>query len=158
MRKGRGWEGCDGPEGGWGQRLCAWGAGGRGVCRMDWEKSEWGGAGKVVCVCVCLSVCLSVCAWNGCDGWREEHTEWNNLRRHTSHVVFTTTAAISQSLSVTCQSTNLSTNVRCVQTIRGRCEGKCEVTVESRSYCKKCRLAKCFTVGMKKELILSEYC
>ena len=45
----------------------------------------------------------------------------------------------------------------CVQEIRGRCEGRCEVTVESRSYCKRCRLQKCFTVGMKRELILSTY-
>jgi len=42
------------------------------------------------------------------------------------------------------------------QEIRGRCNGTCEVTVESRSYCKRCRLRKCFTVGMKRELILSK--
>ena len=44
------------------------------------------------------------------------------------------------------------------QTIRGRCEGKCDVTVESRSFCKRCRLAKCFTVGMRKDMILSKLC
>ena len=43
-----------------------------------------------------------------------------------------------------------------LQEIRGRCEGKCEVTVESRSYCKRCRLAKCFNVGMNRDLILSK--
>lgn len=40
--------------------------------------------------------------------------------------------------------------------IKGRCNGTCDVTVESRSYCKRCRLQKCFKVGMKRELILSE--
>ena len=43
-----------------------------------------------------------------------------------------------------------------VQTINGRCSGDCEVTTESRSYCKRCRLKKCFTVGMKRDLILSK--
>lgn len=43
------------------------------------------------------------------------------------------------------------------QVIRGRCEGRCDITVESRSFCKKCRLAKCFTVGMRKDMILSKY-
>jgi len=42
------------------------------------------------------------------------------------------------------------------QEIRGRCNDTCEVTVESRSYCKRCRLLKCFAVGMKRELILSK--
>ena len=43
-----------------------------------------------------------------------------------------------------------------LQVIRGRCEGRCDITVESRSFCKKCRLAKCFTVGMRKDMILSK--
>lgn len=42
------------------------------------------------------------------------------------------------------------------QEIKGRCNGTCDVTVESRSYCKRCRLQKCLKVGMKRELILSK--
>uniref|UniRef100_A0A0K0FKL9 Nuclear hormone receptor HR96 (inferred by orthology to a D. melanogaster protein) n=1 Tax=Strongyloides venezuelensis TaxID=75913 RepID=A0A0K0FKL9_STRVS len=34
--------------------------------------------------------------------------------------------------------------------------GKCEVNVVSRRFCQKCRLEKCFKLGMKKELILTE--
>ncbi|CEF63457.1 Nuclear hormone receptor HR96 [Strongyloides ratti] len=34
--------------------------------------------------------------------------------------------------------------------------GKCEVNIVSRRFCQKCRLEKCFKLGMKKELILTE--
>ncbi|XP_074646997.1 vitamin D3 receptor B-like isoform X2 [Tubulanus polymorphus] len=40
--------------------------------------------------------------------------------------------------------------------IKGRCQGKCEVNTETRVYCKSCRLNKCFAVGMKKHMILSD--
>uniref|UniRef100_A0A0N4ZS38 Nuclear receptor domain-containing protein n=1 Tax=Parastrongyloides trichosuri TaxID=131310 RepID=A0A0N4ZS38_PARTI len=34
--------------------------------------------------------------------------------------------------------------------------GKCEINLVSRRFCQKCRLEKCFKLGMKKELILTE--
>ena len=58
--------------------------------------------------------------------------------------------------AVTCESCKAFFRRNAFKEIRGRCEGKCEVTVESRSYCKRCRLQKCFTVGMKRDLILND--
>ncbi|KAK2153755.1 hypothetical protein LSH36_287g03022 [Paralvinella palmiformis] len=58
--------------------------------------------------------------------------------------------------AVSCESCKAFFRRNAFKEIRGRCEGKCEVTVESRSYCKKCRLRKCLEVGMKKELILND--
>ncbi|CAF0720031.1 unnamed protein product [Rotaria sp. Silwood1] len=40
--------------------------------------------------------------------------------------------------------------------LKCRGNGHCEVTVEKRKRCKKCRLDKCFRMGMRKEWILSE--
>ncbi|CAG2163356.1 unnamed protein product [Oppiella nova] len=34
--------------------------------------------------------------------------------------------------------------------------GKCNITVNTRSYCKKCRIEKCFSIGMRKEIIRTE--
>lgn len=58
--------------------------------------------------------------------------------------------------AVSCESCKAFFRRNAHKTIRGRCEGRCEVTVESRSFCKRCRLAKCFTVGMRKDMILNE--
>lgn len=58
--------------------------------------------------------------------------------------------------AISCESCKAFFRRNAAKTIRGRCEGKCEVTVESRSYCKRCRLQKCFSVGMKRDLILSD--
>ncbi|CAL1542719.1 unnamed protein product, partial [Lymnaea stagnalis] len=58
--------------------------------------------------------------------------------------------------AVSCESCKAFFRRNAHKTIRGRCEGKCEVTVESRSFCKRCRLAKCFTVGMRKDMILND--
>lgn len=58
--------------------------------------------------------------------------------------------------AVSCESCKAFFRRNAFKEIRGRCEGKCEVTVESRSYCKHCRLQKCFVIGMKRELILNE--
>ncbi|KAL8592929.1 hypothetical protein ACOMHN_050756 [Nucella lapillus] len=58
--------------------------------------------------------------------------------------------------AVSCESCKAFFRRNAHKTIWGRCEGKCEVTVESRSFCKRCRLAKCFTAGMKKDMILNE--
>ena len=40
--------------------------------------------------------------------------------------------------------------------VTGGCDGMCTITLETRAFCKSCRLQKCFRCGMKKELILSE--
>uniref|UniRef100_A0A2C9JN17 Uncharacterized protein n=1 Tax=Biomphalaria glabrata TaxID=6526 RepID=A0A2C9JN17_BIOGL len=58
--------------------------------------------------------------------------------------------------AVSCESCKAFFRRNAHKNIRGRCEGKCEVTVESRSFCKRCRLAKCFTVGMRKDMILND--
>ncbi|CAG2210006.1 NR1IN [Mytilus edulis] len=58
--------------------------------------------------------------------------------------------------AVSCESCKAFFRRNAHKTIRGRCEGTCEVTVDSRSFCKKCRLNKCFTVGMRKDMILNE--
>lgn len=58
--------------------------------------------------------------------------------------------------AVSCESCKAFFRRNAFKEIRGRCEGRCEVTVESRSYCKRCRLQKCFKVGMKRELILND--
>ncbi|GFO47065.1 vitamin D3 receptor a [Plakobranchus ocellatus] len=58
--------------------------------------------------------------------------------------------------AVSCESCKAFFRRNAHKNIRGRCEGHCEVTVESRSFCKRCRLAKCFTVGMRKDMILNE--
>ncbi|OWF55407.1 vitamin D3 receptor-like isoform X2 [Mizuhopecten yessoensis] len=58
--------------------------------------------------------------------------------------------------AVSCESCKAFFRRNAHKTIRGRCEGKCDVNVESRSFCKRCRLQKCFTVGMRKDMILNE--
>ncbi|XP_070203133.1 thyroid hormone receptor alpha-like [Littorina saxatilis] len=58
--------------------------------------------------------------------------------------------------AVSCESCKAFFRRNAHKTIRGRCEGKCDVNVESRSFCKRCRLAKCFTVGMRKDMILND--
>ncbi|XP_059155139.1 nuclear hormone receptor HR96-like [Physella acuta] len=58
--------------------------------------------------------------------------------------------------AVSCESCKAFFRRNAHKVIRGRCEGKCQVTVESRSFCKRCRLAKCFTVGMRKDMILND--
>ncbi|XP_076438730.1 thyroid hormone receptor beta-like [Babylonia areolata] len=58
--------------------------------------------------------------------------------------------------AVSCESCKAFFRRNAHKTIRGRCEGKCDVTVESRSFCKKCRLAKCFSAGMRKDMILND--
>eukprot|EP00914_Ancora_sagittata_P028054 GHVO01055072.1.p1 GENE.GHVO01055072.1~~GHVO01055072.1.p1 ORF type:complete len:433 (+),score=61.09 GHVO01055072.1:647-1945(+) len=58
--------------------------------------------------------------------------------------------------AISCESCKAFFRRNAFKDIRGRCEGKCEVTVESRSYCKKCRLKKCLDVGMKRDLILND--
>ncbi|CAC5381764.1 NR1IN [Mytilus coruscus] len=58
--------------------------------------------------------------------------------------------------AVSCESCKAFFRRNAHKTIRGRCEGTCEVTVDSRSFCKKCRLHKCFSVGMRKDMILNE--
>lgn len=58
--------------------------------------------------------------------------------------------------AVSCESCKAFFRRNAFKEIRGRCEGTCEVTMESRSYCKKCRLKKCFDVGMKRDLILND--
>ncbi|KAK3107798.1 hypothetical protein FSP39_022420, partial [Pinctada imbricata] len=58
--------------------------------------------------------------------------------------------------AVSCESCKAFFRRNAHKTIRGRCEGKCDVTTESRSFCKRCRLAKCFSVGMRKDMILNE--
>ncbi|KAL3885801.1 hypothetical protein ACJMK2_025838 [Sinanodonta woodiana] len=58
--------------------------------------------------------------------------------------------------AVSCESCKAFFRRNAHKTIRGRCEGRCEVTIESRSFCKRCRLAKCFTVGMQREMILND--
>ncbi|CAF2093465.1 unnamed protein product [Rotaria magnacalcarata] len=40
--------------------------------------------------------------------------------------------------------------------LKCRRDGCCEITLETRRRCKSCRLKKCFTVGMRKEWILTE--
>ncbi|KAL5019788.1 hypothetical protein ScPMuIL_002680 [Solemya velum] len=58
--------------------------------------------------------------------------------------------------AVSCESCKAFFRRNAHKTLRGRCEGKCDVNVESRSFCKRCRLAKCFTVGMRKDMILND--
>ncbi|XP_041373072.1 nuclear hormone receptor HR96-like [Gigantopelta aegis] len=58
--------------------------------------------------------------------------------------------------AVSCESCKAFFRRNAHKTIRGRCEGKCDVNVESRSFCKRCRLAKCFTVGMRRDMILND--
>ncbi|XP_056011318.1 nuclear receptor subfamily 1 group I member 3-like isoform X3 [Ostrea edulis] len=58
--------------------------------------------------------------------------------------------------AVSCESCKAFFRRNAHKVIRGRCEGRCDITVESRSFCKKCRLAKCFTVGMRKDMILND--
>lgn len=58
--------------------------------------------------------------------------------------------------AISCESCKAFFRRNAHKTIRGRCEGKCDVNVESRSFCKRCRLAKCFTVGMRKDMILND--
>ncbi|XP_060590328.1 nuclear receptor subfamily 1 group I member 2-like isoform X2 [Ruditapes philippinarum] len=58
--------------------------------------------------------------------------------------------------AVSCESCKAFFRRNAHKTIRGRCEGKCDINVESRSFCKKCRLAKCYTVGMRKDMILDD--
>lgn len=58
--------------------------------------------------------------------------------------------------AVSCESCKAFFRRNAHKTIRGRCEGKCDINVESRSFCKRCRLAKCFTVGMRKDMILDD--
>jgi len=48
------------------------------------------------------------------------------------------------------------TALRPPEKLKCRGNGHCEVTVEKRKRCKKCRLDKCFRMGMRKEWILSD--
>ncbi|XP_064595506.1 nuclear hormone receptor HR96-like isoform X2 [Liolophura sinensis] len=57
--------------------------------------------------------------------------------------------------AVSCESCKAFFRRNAHKTIRGRCQGHCEVTVESRSFCKRCRQQKCFAVGMRKDMILN---
>ena len=43
------------------------------------------------------------------------------------------------------------------QNVFGRCEGKCDVSIENRSYCKRCRMNKCIAIGMKREMLISKW-
>ncbi|EFO96196.1 hypothetical protein CRE_14664 [Caenorhabditis remanei] len=47
-------------------------------------------------------------------------------------------------------------NANSVYTEGCKFDGKCEITVETRRFCKGCRLEKCFEVGMRKEWIMTE--
>ncbi|ESO90690.1 hypothetical protein LOTGIDRAFT_122759, partial [Lottia gigantea] len=58
--------------------------------------------------------------------------------------------------AISCESCKAFFRRNAHKTIRGRCEGKCDITIESRSFCKRCRQAKCFSVGMRKDMILSD--
>ncbi|XP_062574849.1 vitamin D3 receptor B-like isoform X1 [Saccostrea cucullata] len=58
--------------------------------------------------------------------------------------------------AVSCESCKAFFRRNAHKVIRGRCEGRCDITIESRSFCKKCRLAKCFTAGMRKDMILND--
>ncbi|CAH1796342.1 unnamed protein product [Owenia fusiformis] len=58
--------------------------------------------------------------------------------------------------AVSCESCKAFFRRNAFKNIRGRCDGTCEVVVETRSFCKKCRLQKCFTVGMRAHMILSD--
>ncbi|KAK6173682.1 hypothetical protein SNE40_017090 [Patella caerulea] len=59
--------------------------------------------------------------------------------------------------AISCESCKAFFRRNAHKTIRGRCEGKCEVTIESRSFCKRCRQAKCFSVGMRRDMILNDH-
>jgi len=48
------------------------------------------------------------------------------------------------------------TALRPPEKLKCRGNGHCEVTVEKRKRCKRCRLDKCFKMGMRKEWILSD--
>ncbi|XP_052804650.1 vitamin D3 receptor-like isoform X2 [Mya arenaria] len=58
--------------------------------------------------------------------------------------------------AISCESCKAFFRRNAHKTIRGRCEGKCDVNIESRSFCKRCRLQKCVTVGMRKDMILDD--
>ncbi len=50
-----------------------------------------------------------------------------------------------------------SQSVSVFQDVFGRCEGRCDVSVENRAYCKRCRMTKCLEMGMRREMLLSKY-
>lgn len=60
--------------------------------------------------------------------------------------------------AITCESCKAFFRRNALSTKEFTCpfQGKCEVTIVTRRFCQKCRLEKCFNVGMRKECIMSE--
>lgn len=60
--------------------------------------------------------------------------------------------------AVTCESCKAFFRRNALTTKEFRClfNGDCEITVVKRRFCQKCRLDKCFAIGMRKEYIMSE--
>jgi hypothetical protein len=60
--------------------------------------------------------------------------------------------------AVTCESCKAFFRRNAISTKEFTCpfSENCEITVVTRRFCQKCRLEKCFSIGMKKEYIMSE--